>query len=66
MVAHQLTLFEADRYHDPRVAADRARARALAKLRPVTGCRPHATVHDLDERRASRGLRDAHDVASAA
>ncbi|MCW2923183.1 MAG: hypothetical protein JWM98_587, partial [Thermoleophilia bacterium] len=29
----QLTLFAADRFHDPRVAADRARARSLAKLR---------------------------------
>lgn len=37
-MAPQLALFEAARYHDPRVAADRARARSLAKLRPVRRC----------------------------
>lgn len=35
----QLMLFSADRYHDPRVSADRARERSLAKLRPVSACR---------------------------
>lgn len=38
-MSSQLALFSADRYHDPRIAADRARERSLAKLRPLTRAR---------------------------
>lgn len=43
----QLVLFSADRYHDPRVAADRARVRSAAKLRPV---------HRVDPTRGAAGI----------
>jgi hypothetical protein len=39
----QLSLFESDRYFDPRIGADRARARSLAKLRPVRRCQRQST-----------------------
>lgn len=39
-MSSQLVLFSADRYHDPRVAADRARERSLAKLRPIGHAAP--------------------------
>jgi hypothetical protein len=56
MDAPQLALFEADRYHDPRVLADRTRRRSIAMLRPVRRCareelRP---VTSLDAWRAAR------------
>ena len=43
MPSPQLSLFAADRYHDPRIAADRSRARALAMLRPYRKCERAAT-----------------------
>lgn len=52
MPAPQLSLFEADRYHDPRVAAERARARAIAKLRPVRRCERG----EVDDEAGARGI----------
>jgi hypothetical protein len=50
----QLELFAADRYHDPRVAAARSRARSLAKLQPMRrpasverGARIGTNMHEL-------------------
>ena len=54
MDAPQLALFEADRYHDPRVLADRTRRRAIAMLRPARRCTPVVRVDELEARRRAR------------